>query len=92
MPQYLALIVKDIIRYRGGDLVTGRCKNIQQQRKSKNFIGVHYNRGIEMINVAGIIHSKVVRDTIQLFFSNKETLVVSYKYSNQFSVIRIIMC
>jgi len=45
-----------------------------------------------MINIAGIIHSKVVRDTIQRFFSNKETLVVSYKYSNQFLVIRIIMC
>ena len=45
LPQYLALIVKDIIRYRRGDLVTAdRCKNIQKQRKSKSFIGVHYNR------------------------------------------------
>lgn len=42
LPQYLGLIVKDIVRYRRGDLVTDRCKNIQQQRKSKNFIGVHY--------------------------------------------------
>ena len=30
--------------------------------------------GIEMINIAVIIHSKVVRDTIQYLFSDKETL------------------
>lgn len=34
-----------------------------------------------MINIAVVIHSKVVRDTIQYFFSDKETLVFSYKYS-----------
>ena len=39
-------------------------------------------RKIEMINLAGILRSKVVRDTIPVFFSDKDPPVVSYKYSS----------
>ena len=70
----LALRVNDIIRYRRGNLVIERCTNVQQQRKPKSFIVVHFHKkGIEMINIAGILYSKVVRDTILVFFSNKDT-------------------
>ena len=82
LPQYLALIIKDIIRCRRGDLVIHNHNSIFQHSKPKSFIGVYFhNKGIEMINIAGILHSKVVRDTIPTFFSDKETPVVSYKYS-----------
>ena len=82
LPQYLALIIKDIIRCRRGDLVIHNHNSIFQHNKPKSFIGVYFhNKGIEMINIAGILHSKVVRDTIPTFFSDKETPVVSYKYS-----------
>ena len=83
LPQYLALIVMDIIKYRRGDMVCHRCRDTPRQQKPKSFIKVHFhNKGIEMINLAGILRSKVVRDTIPVFFSDKDPPVVSYKYSS----------
>ena len=61
LPQYLALIVMDIIKYRRGEMVCHRCRDTPQQQKPKSFIKVHFhNKGIEMIgtvwpeNLAGI--------------------------------------
>ena len=49
LPQYLALIVKDFVRYGRVDLVTERCMNVQQQRKPKSLIGVLFQyKGIYM--------------------------------------------
>ena len=47
------------------------------KRKPKEFfIGVHFHgKGTEMINIAGMLHSKAV--TIPVLFSDKDTLVVS---------------
>jgi len=71
-------------RYPRRDLVTNlrdlSSSNTQQQRKQKSF---HFlNKGIEMINIAGIIYSKIVRDYYTGFHFRQRIPVVSYKYSN----------
>ena len=65
-PQHLLVIARDIARFRLGEFT-------QVQREvespSKHFLKVTFhNKGIGMINLSSIVHSKVVRTTVPDFF------------------------
>ena len=74
-PQHLLVIARDIARFRLGEFT-------QVQREvespSKHFLKVTFhNKGLEMINLSSIVHSKVVRTTIPDFFEDKEPPVIT---------------
>ena len=50
------------------------------------FMKVHYhNKGIGMLNLPRILHSKTVRDALPPFLSNKKPPMVSYTYTKTIS-------
>ena len=59
------------------------------KRESKvvsGFMKVYYhNKGIEMLNLPRILHSKTVRDAVPPFLSNKKPPMVSYTYTKTIS-------
>ena len=78
-PPHLLWIAKDIARFRSGEAV-----HIPEGTRvgEKHFLKVTFhNKGIEMVNLSSIVHSKKVRSTLPDFIEDKEPPVISYKYT-----------
>ena len=57
----------------------------KESKVVSGFMKVHYhNKGIEMLNLPKILHSKAVRDAVPPFL-NKEPPMVSYTYTKTIS-------
>jgi hypothetical protein len=78
-PHHLLRIAKDIARFRSGEAV-----HVPEDTKmgKKHFLKVTFhNKGIEMINLSSMVHSKKVRSTLPDFIEDKEPPIISYKYT-----------
>ena len=67
-PIHLLLILKDVVRFRLGDVDT--CEEVPSSKSSnRHFVKITFhNKGIEMINLSQILHSRRVTDTLPTFF------------------------
>ena len=78
-PNHLLLIARDIARFRLRDF--DKVSDDTTASK-KHFLKVTFhNKGIEMVNLSSIVHSKQVSKTVPQFFQHKEPPVISYKYT-----------
>ena len=58
----------------------------EESRVVSGFMKVRYhNKGIEMLNLPRILHSKTVKNAVPLFLSNKKLPMVSYTYTKTIS-------
>ena len=85
-PTHLLLILKDLIKFRlGTSQPQPQPQPLKQHTKENNrkhFLKVKFhNKGIEMINLNGILHSRRVKAIIPVFFEHNEPPTVSYKYT-----------
>ena len=81
-PTHLLLILKDLIKFRLGTSQPQLSKQHIKENNRKHFLKVKFhNKGIEMINLSGILRSRQVKSTIPVFFEHKEPPTVSYKYT-----------
>ena len=80
-PIHLLLILKDLVRFRLGDVDT--CEEVPSSKSSnRHFVKITFhNKGIEMINLSQILHSRRVTDTVPTFFEDKEPPGLCYKYT-----------
>ena len=89
-PTHLLLILKDLIKFRLG-ISQPQPQPLKQHTKEnshKHFLKVKFhNKGIEMINLNGILRSRRVKATIPVFFQHNEPPTVSYKYTKTLSSI-----
>ena len=52
----------------------------------RRFIKVFFhNKGIDKVNLTNILHNKLVRSKIPIYFQEKDPPLVSYKYTNNIS-------
>ena len=78
-PTHLLLICLDIIRFRLGDYVIESKPKVNERR---NFLRVFFHsKGIEMVNLSSIMHSKQARLAIPDFFQDKDPPIISYTYT-----------
>ena len=81
-PSHLLLILKDLIKFRLGTSQPQPPKQHIKENNRKHFLKVKFhNKGIEMINLSGILRSRRVKDTIPVFFEHRDPPTVSYKYT-----------
>jgi hypothetical protein len=87
---YLLTIFHIIFRgFRSGEAV-----HVPEDTKmgKKHFLKVTFhNKGIEMINLSSMVHSKKVRSTLPDFIEDKEPPIISYKYTGKsiFNFIKV---
>ena len=78
-PTHLLLMLKDLIKFRLGTSQPQPPKQHTKENNHKHFLKVKFhNKGIEMINLSGILRSRQVKSQC---FLNKWTPTVSYKYT-----------
>ena len=80
IPKYIPLIIKDLASFRLG------LHKINEPTKAdnttKSFLKVPFhNKGIEMINLSLILHSKPVKKAIPGFIQNQTPPTISYSYT-----------
>ena len=80
IPKYIPLIIKDLASFRLG------LHKIEESTKTdntpKSFLKIPFhNKGIEMIKIPQILHSKPVKNTIPSLIQNKTPPTVSYSYT-----------
>ena len=81
-PSHLLLILKDLIKFRLGTSQPQPPKQHIKENNRKHFLKVKFHsKGIEMINLSGILRSRRVKDTIPVFFEHRDPPTVSYKYT-----------
>ena len=82
VPDHIVVLVKDLIafRKRTSPMVTDDV--VKGSKKVGGFMTVRYhNKGIEMLELPKILHSKSVMNTIPQFLSNRKPPRVSYSYT-----------
>lgn len=79
-PLHLLLILKNVVRFRLGDLDT-REKLPSSKNSSRHFVKITFHKGIEMIYLSQILHCKRVTDTVPTFFQDREPPGLCYKYT-----------
>ena len=80
-PTHLLLILKDLIKFRLGTSQPQPSKQHTKENNCKHFLKVKFhNKGIEMINLSGILRSRQVKSTIPVFFEHKEPPTVYQDY------------
>ena len=78
-PGHLLLICLDIIKFRLGDY---NLESIPKASEQRDFLRVFFHsKGMEMVNLGSIMHSKQARSAIPHFFNNKDPPIISYKYT-----------
>ena len=71
----------DFIAYRNGS--QGDHPNVEETKPDRMFMNLTFhNKGIEMIDLQGILHHKNVLKTIPAFVRQQEPPIVSYSYTN----------
>ena len=88
VPERIAVLTKDLIAYKKRSLrIESTCIDVGRgSTNSSSFRTVCYhNKGIEMINLPALLHSKTVRDTVPHFLDNRKPPMVSYTYTRTIS-------
>ena len=80
IPKYIPLIIKDLASFRLG--LHKINKPTKADNATKSFLKVlFHNKGIEMINLSQILHSKPVKKAIPGFIQNQTPPTISYSYT-----------
>ena len=80
IPKYIPLIIKDLASFRLG--LHKAPKITKTDNTAKTFLKVpFYNKGLEMINLSQILHSKPVKESIPSFIQNQTPPTISYSYT-----------
>ena len=80
IPKYIPLIIKDLASFKLG--LHKMVKITKIDTTTKTFLKVPFhNKGIEMINLSQILHSKPVKKSIPSFFQNQTPPIISYSYT-----------
>ena len=79
VPKYIPLI-KDLASFKLGLHKTVKITKIDTITKTFLKVPFH-NKGIEMINLSQILHSKPVKKSIPSFFQNQTPPIISYSYT-----------
>ena len=80
IPKYIPLIIKDLASFKLG--LHKMVKITKIDTTTKTFLKVPFhNKGIEMINLSQILHSKSVKKSIPSFFQNQTPPIISYSYT-----------
>ena len=77
IPSRIAMLVRDLVSYR--NRVSSNSNNSSVDKINNSGIYFH-NKGIDMINLPTILHSKRVRATIPTYLNNVNPPIVSYTY------------
>ena len=80
IPKYILLIIKDLASFKLGLHKTVKITKIDTTTKTFLKVPFH-NKGIEMINLSQILHSKPVKKSIPSFFQNQTPPIISYSYT-----------
>ena len=80
IPKYIPLIIKDLASFKLGLHKTVKITKIDTTTKTFLKVPFH-NKGIEMINLSQILHSKPVKKSIPSFFQNQTPPIISYSYT-----------
>ena len=86
VPDRIVVLVKDLIAFskKASHMIASTA--VKDSKVAGGFMTVHYhNRGIEMIQLPRILHSK---STIPQFLNNRKLPRVSYSYTKTISLIR----
>ena len=80
IPKYIPLIIKDLASFRLG--LHKAPKITKTDNTAKTFLKVPFhNKGLEMINLSQILHSKPVKESIPSFIQNQTPPTISYSYT-----------
>ena len=78
--KYIPLIIKDLASFRLG--LHKAPKITKTDNTAKTFLKVPFhNKGLEMINLSQILHSKPVKESIPSFIQNQTPPTISYSYT-----------
>ena len=80
LPKHIPLIIKDLASFRLG--LHKIIETKQTENAPKSFLKIPFhNKGIEMIKIPQILHSKHVKKSIPNFIQNQTPPLVSYSYT-----------
>ena len=80
IPKHIPLIMRDIAHFRLGMHILK--EDSVKEKSTNNFIKVQFhNKGLDMINLSGILHHRSIVDSIPTFIVNKSPPIVSYLYT-----------
>ncbi|CAH3166575.1 unnamed protein product [Porites lobata] len=72
--------------YNGGQSRGGLHRTDSTAKPPRRFIKVFFhNKGIDKVKLTSILHNKLVRSKIPIYFQEKDPPLVSYKYTNTIS-------
>ena len=82
VPDRIVVLVKDLIAFRKRTSPMMTDDVVKGSKTVGSFMTVRYhNKGIEMLELPKILHSKSVMNTIPQFLSNRKPPRVSYSYT-----------
>ena len=77
----IALLVKDLVAYRNRVHVSLHDSDSVDNNTKRGFLNVHFHsKGMDMVNLPSILHSKRVVASIPRYLSNSTPPIVSYSY------------
>ena len=85
IPRRVALMVKDLITHRNRVHIPIVHDEISEKCPSNYLKLFFHNKGVEMLNLPRILHSKRVSRSVPTFLSTTDPPTVSYSYSNTIS-------
>ena len=80
IPKHIPLIIKDLASFRLGLHKTVSITKTEDTTKTFLKVPFH-NKGIEMVNLSQILHSKPVKKSIPSFIQNQTPPTISYSYT-----------
>ena len=76
----IAMLVRDLVSYRNRIKDSGSSINTDGKHR-RGFLNIYFdNKGIDMVNLPTILHSKRVRATVPTYLNNISPPIVSYTY------------
>ena len=76
------MLVRDIVAFRNKVHMEVSSDN----KMNRMYLDVlFHNKGIEMLNIPGILHNRIVSRTVPDFVENQEAPTVSYTYTKTIS-------
>ena len=85
IPSRIAMLVRDIVASRN-KVHMGNKEVSSDNKMNRMYLNVlFHNKGIEMINIPGILHNRIVSRTVPDFIENQEAPTVSYTYTKTIS-------
>ena len=88
IPSRVAVLVRDILAYRKRVHLEAK-EVITNNRKKRMYLNVlFHNKGIEMLNIPGILHRNGVKKTVPTFLDHKEPPTVTYTYTKTISLVK----